>query len=281
MWGYKENNGPSHWLSVALNAAGYNQSPVVIERAHAQFDPKLKEKKLEPIYSSAAAKSLSNNGHSATVSIDGAESRLTGGPLATDYTLKQFHFHWGSKSGSGSEHMIDDKTYSAELHFVHWNSAKYAAFEDALKEADGLAVLTVFLEKSKTDHDHLGMKVITDLLPSVCHSGDKTPMPAGFDPTTLLPDERTRYWTYHGSLTTPPCYESVQFIIYEKPIEVSEKQLEAFRSLNTCSRDSCPSGKHDDQADCCKMVDNFRPTMPLNGRVISATFNSSDINDNV
>jgi len=281
MWGYKENNGPSHWLSVALNAAGYNQSPVVIERAHAKFDPDLKAKKLEPAYDKSAGKSLSNNGHSATIAIDGSESRLSGGPLASAYTLKQFHFHWGSKTGSGSEHMIDNRTYSAELHFVHWNSSKYAAFEDAVKEADGLAVLTVFLEASKTDQDHPGLKVLTDLLPSVRFSGDKVPVPAGYDPATLLPDERTRYWTYHGSLTTPPCYESVQFIIYEKTIEVSEKQLQAFRSLNTCSRDSCPTGKHDDQSECCRMVDNFRPTMPLNDRVIKASFNSADVNDNV
>jgi len=41
-------------------------------------------------------------------------------------------------------------------------------------------------------------------------------------------------------------------------------QLEALRSLQSCERGS---------GQChCPLVDNFRPTMPLNGRVVTATF---------
>jgi len=32
-----------------------------------------------------------------------------------DYTLRQFHFHWGSTSDVGSEHKIDEKSYAAEV----------------------------------------------------------------------------------------------------------------------------------------------------------------------
>lgn len=41
--------------------------------------------------------------------------------------------------------------------------------------------------------------------------------------------ENGSYWTYGGSLTTPPCYESVTWIVFEQPIQVSEAQLQAFR----------------------------------------------------
>ena len=41
---------------------------------------------------------------------------LIGGPLNDEYELWQFHAHWGSKDGQGSEHTVDGKNYAAELH---------------------------------------------------------------------------------------------------------------------------------------------------------------------
>ena len=32
---------------------------------------------------------------------------ISGGPLDAQYTLSQFHLHWGSQTGQGSEHQID------------------------------------------------------------------------------------------------------------------------------------------------------------------------------
>lgn len=40
---------------------------------------------------------------------------LEGGPLAGTYRLIQFHFHWGSSDGQGSEHTVDKKKYAAEV----------------------------------------------------------------------------------------------------------------------------------------------------------------------
>lgn len=74
---------------------------------------------------------------------------LTGGPLDTDvYRLQQWHCHWGAKDGQGSEHTVDGRSFSGELHMVHWNTSKYRSFGEAAGQYDGLAVLGVFLTVS-------------------------------------------------------------------------------------------------------------------------------------
>lgn len=36
---------------------------------------------------------------------------ISGGPLDGSYTLSQFHLHWGSETGQGSEHTLDGYKY--------------------------------------------------------------------------------------------------------------------------------------------------------------------------
>ncbi len=47
---------------------------------------------------------------------------------------------------------------------------------------------------------------------------------ASFDPKILLPGS-LNYWTYDGSLTTPPLLESVTWIVLKEPISVSPAQV--------------------------------------------------------
>lgn len=46
----------------------------------------------------------------------------------------------------------------------------------------------------------------------------------GFDPCGLLPGSLD-YWTYPGSLTTPPLLECVTWIVLREPITVSSQQV--------------------------------------------------------
>ena len=74
------------------------------------------------------------------------------------------------------------------------------------------------------------------------------------------------YWTYQGSLTTPPLFESVTWIVFKKPMIVSKDQLDIMRNLkcNVCS------GREpvDSQTPNLPMIDNFHPTQPLNDRAV-------------
>ena len=52
--------------------------------------------------------------------------KISGGDLNSNYSLAQFHFHWGSESSLGSEHMIDGERHFAEIHLVHFKVRRLA-----------------------------------------------------------------------------------------------------------------------------------------------------------
>lgn len=265
-WGYCKNNGPHTWTHVAPAAKGLHQSPVDIETSKAHYDSQLPERHLEIKYIPENSKTLLNNGHSVQVVIDGKGSVLEGGPFHHKYQVEQFHFHWGKESNRGSEHSLNGKVFPAELHIVHWNTELCSSFAEAAKTANGLAVLGAFL---KCGEENQALKKLTSLFPRISFSGDKVDIPGGFDPSSLLPSNRERYWTYSGSLTTPPCYESVRFLIFRDPIEVSEDQLNAFRGLHShaCGHEDTHSDEFGG-----RIVDNYRPTLPLHDRTVVTSF---------
>lgn len=266
-WGYTKENGPSTWPHVAPAARGLHQSPIDIRTEETMFDSHLQTKPLKIQYVPANSKTLINNGHSVQVVIDGEGSLLEGGPYPHHYRVEQFHFHWGKTSQVGAEHLIDGKTHAAELHIVHWNSELFSSFAEAAKSANGLAVLCVFIQSGE---EHPGLKKLVELLPRVKFAGDKTEIPGGFDPKSLLPADMSKYWTYSGSLTTPPCYESVRFILFKEPIQVSEEQLNAFRQL--VGHGKTEKTHHEDEYHG-HIINNFRPPLPLNDRKVMASFN--------
>ncbi|KAB0379046.1 hypothetical protein FD755_010624, partial [Muntiacus reevesi] len=77
----------------------------------------------------------------------------------------------------------------------------------------------------------------------------------------LLPASLGSYYRYTGSLTTPPCSEIVEWIVFRRPVPISYHQLEAFYSIFTT-----------EQQDHVKSVEylrnNFRPQQDLNNRVV-------------
>jgi carbonic anhydrase len=272
-WGYHEDNGPETWLHVAPAAKGLHQSPINIKTDDAEFEASLRVRPLRIEYVPENSKKLTNNGHSVQVTIDGEGSVLEGGPYRHTYRAEQFHFHWGQASHEGSEHLIDGEAYAAELHIVHWNCDLFSSFAEASKSANGLAVLGVFI---KLGEEHEGLNRLVELLRRVRFAGDEVDIDDGFDPACLLPADRDKYWTYSGSLTTPPCYESVRFLLFKDPIEVSERQLRAFRRLREDSRrEELAEALDDDQEDedlSGHIVNNYRPIHPLHDRKVLASF---------
>ncbi|XP_072267075.1 carbonic anhydrase 2-like isoform X2 [Pyxicephalus adspersus] len=145
---------------------------------------------------------------------------------------------------------------TTQLHLVHWNT-KYGSFAEAVKQCDGLAVLGVFLKVGKARPQ---LQPVIDALQLISTKGKEAPF-QNFDPSGLLPSSLD-FWTYKGSLTTPPLLQCVVWTVLKEPITVSSEQLSALRGLYFNDENDSP----------CHMVDNFRPPQPLKGRVVRASF---------
>uniref|UniRef100_A0A8D0GT93 Carbonic anhydrase n=1 Tax=Sphenodon punctatus TaxID=8508 RepID=A0A8D0GT93_SPHPU len=250
------------WKSPVSVPGGTRQSPINIQWRDSVYDPCLKPLTIQ--YDPSTCLHIWNNGYSFLVEFEDSadKSIITVGPLECHYRLKQFHFHWGAINEWGSEHTVDSKVFPAELHLVHWNANKFSSFEEAISEDNGLAVIGVFL---KIGTHHKGLQKLVDALPAVKHKDTSVEFDV-FDPSCLMPS-CPDYWTYAGSLTTPPLTESVTWIIKKRPIEVDQDQLEEFRLLLFTS-----AGEEEK-----KMVDNFRPLQPLMNRTVRSSFENQHL----
>ena len=201
-WSYEGETGPVKWGKLnpawAKCDSGNRQSPIDI-RDGIRVD-------LEPVafeYGSSGFNVL-NNGHTVQVNVaPGNRITLTG----RTYELQQFHFH------RPSEEKIDGRSFEMVVHLVHKD------------EEDRLAVIAVLIENGT---QHPGIQTVWNNLPLEKHE-PLVPV-IQFDPTMLLPQHR-EYYTYMGSLTTPPCNEGVLWIVMKEPIQASRQQLDIFARL--------------------------------------------------
>lgn len=245
-WNYDDFE---EWNVISPTCEGERQSPIDISTSHTTSVSVASSNKLlfnyqvnslQMIKTNTSIDNILNNGH--TIQLNYAPgSTLTVGKKP--YNLSQFHFH------TPSEHKLDGKAFDMEMHLVH-------------SHADGsLAVVGVFMEVSKGPNG--------ETLDSTSTYGEN-PFLAALDwqnqPTSSTADKRPPvddlnvidalpfnlgYYTYPGSLTTPPCSEIVTWYVLKTPITISPAQKKVF-------------------------FDNFqlnaRPVQPLNHREILSTF---------
>jgi len=200
-WSYEGDTGPSHWGDVdaasKVCTAGSQQSPIDIQSSvRAQLPPLQISWRAKPDM-------IVNNGHTIQVN-SGAGNTLTVGK--DKYDLLQYHFH------HPSEHLIGGKNYPMEVHFVHRNAA------------GTLAVVGVLMTAGKPN---AAFKQIAAAMPA--KEGEPVKMPAA-DPNLMLPADR-HYYSYAGSLTTPPCSEVVNWLLLRAPIQVAQADIDAFAKL--------------------------------------------------
>jgi carbonic anhydrase len=175
-----------------------------------------------------------NTGHYVEVEYELGHGAIeVGNSLPDGYSLQQFHFH------APSEHEINGQLVDAEMHLVHQN---------ALGE---LAVVAVMLIVDDANANPLFDQIIFNA-PA---AGTDVEVGGEVNAKDLLPTNR-RYYTYTGSLTTPPCSEGVHWFVMAEPVKISSAALKQFHTI---------IGQFPGYNGFSK---NNRPVRPLNGRSV-------------
>ncbi|CDS38061.1 carbonic anhydrase II [Echinococcus multilocularis] len=254
-YGYGPTNGPHTWCLTCHAAAGARQSPINIIRHNCIYDSKLSPLRLFVFHNSTQL--FTRKKHNFQVSFKSSNATtIEGGPLKGKYNLQQFHCHWGCEDEWGSEHHVDGHSFAGELHLV-FMSEKYSTMDRAVKDSEGLCVIGVFLKANRVECE--AMRPLISAIKSSKPSCEQ-PIADEIDLHSLIPS-MDHYFTYEGSLTTPPCAECVRWIVCAEPLKLSKDQLAAMRSMHSC--------------ESCNTTDNFRPPLPVGNR--QRVFTSSPI----
>jgi carbonic anhydrase len=201
-WSYEGENGPANWgkINAAWSkcATGDRQSPIDIRNGM-----KVELEQITFDYR-AAGFNVIDNGHTIQVNVGGGNYITV---MNRQYELLQFHFH------RPSEERINGKGFEMVVHMVH-------------KDAEGhLAVVAVLVERGKQQSL---IQTVWNNLP--LEKNDVVSPTIVIDINELLPTRRD-YFTYMGSLTTPPCSEGVLWMVMKEPVQASPAQLALFSRL--------------------------------------------------
>lgn len=201
-WDYTGPAGPQTWGGLkpefSLCSVGQRQSPIDI-RGGLSVD-------LEPVrfdYQSSRF-SVIDNGHTVQANLAPGNAIEIGG---NRFELQQFHFH------RPSEERIDGRQFEMSVHLVH---------KDTMGK---LAVVTLLLDKGPAQP---AVQKVWNNLP--LEKNQDVPARVALDLNELLPADQ-RYYTYMGSLTTPPCTEGVQWVVMRQPVTVAPEQIELFARI--------------------------------------------------
>lgn len=220
-WAYTGPNGPAKWGKLekdfATCASGTAQSPIDIPDAvvrKGDLPPLLFNYKPSPL-------KIIDNGH--TIEVNYApDSWLT--VEGKRYELVSIDFH------KPSEEKINGKAQEMGAHLVH-------------RDKDGkLAIVAVLLDQGK---ENALIKTYWSNLPQAKDKENVVPT-AQINAVGLLPQNKD-YYTFKGSLTTPPCTENITWYVLKTPVQISADQIARFAK-------SYPM--------------NARPVQPLNDRDI-------------
>ncbi|XP_055724489.1 receptor-type tyrosine-protein phosphatase gamma-like isoform X1 [Salvelinus fontinalis] len=257
-WAYSGTYGPEEgWSSAYPECRQRNQSPINIVDQDIKVSMEYQELTLDGFEAESSNKtSMKNTGKTVAIMLKD-DYFVRGAGLPGRFKAEKVEFHWGQSNGSdGSEHSINGRRFPVEMQIYMYNSDDFDSLSAAMRQKRIIAAMSVFFQVGLKDNP--AVDPIIHGLRGVVHHEKETFLEP-FVLRDLLPSSLGSYYRYTGSLTTPPCSKVVEWIVFNRPVFLSYKQLEAFYSIFTT-----------EQQDHVKSVEylrsNFRPIQSLDNR---------------
>lgn len=217
-WSYVDGpGGPENWGQISGDnlacTKGKTQSPININVDNAV---KVDLEPLEFMYRPSPL-NIIDNGHTIMVKYGEGSNLMVNG---RQYRLIQFHFH------KPSEEAINGERMDMVVHLVHQHYDGSLAVVGVLMSTKGMGGA----ERKSWWGSSYGQAnpLISTLWNNLPLIKDKESSPGVLiDVNQFLPSDKA-FYTYMGSLTTPPCSENVLWFVMKNPISVSEEQVKNF-----------------------------------------------------
>uniref|UniRef100_A0A7S4DW44 carbonic anhydrase n=1 Tax=Lotharella globosa TaxID=91324 RepID=A0A7S4DW44_9EUKA len=255
--GYTEH-GPYCWGSYDSTCSGSNQSPINLNLAE---PPSSHYEKLRFTTHSCTQAAFYNSGHSWEVNLHSTcEKQLEVDFNHVAYHLESMSFH------SPSEHTIGSSRFDGELQLVHQSSDhKELIISLLFKASSEDTAANGFLDFIFGTGSNLKTGIANNATANwtrVGGSQDTYPTSRAISPYTDIIPANPAYYAYIGSLTHPPCTESVQWVVMAQPLRMSRTQVQYFRQGLSSVHGNTTNIHQNGQ------YGNSRPVQPRNGRPV-------------